>query len=319
MAGAVAAILISAAGALAQDAPAAPLTIVVPFAAGGPGDRVAQLLAAPMAEALGREVRVEQIVGGGGTVGAAAVAKAAPDGNTLLLYHVGMATGPALYKDLPYDPVADFSPVGLVNELPMVLIGRKDLPADDLKGLADYLKANGESVRFSSAGVGSASHLCGLLIMKALGIRMTHLPYPGTAPAIKDLIAGKGDILCDQSVNATDPILAGDVKAYATTAHARVPALPDVPTAAEAGLPEIEFTNWNGLFAPAGTPEEAIGQLAGALRTSLADEDVIAKLAELGSTASSQDDATPAALKARLQSEIERWQPLIKEAGVQPE
>jgi tripartite-type tricarboxylate transporter receptor subunit TctC len=316
---AAAAILVSAAGAPAQESPGAPLTIVVPFAAGGPGDRVAQLLAGPMAEALGREVRVEQIVGGGGTVGAAAVARAAPDGNTVLLYHVGMATGPALYKNLPYDPVADFSPVGLVNELPMVLIGRKDLPPDDLKGLADYLKVEGEAVTFASAGVGSASHLCGLLLMDGLGIRMKHAPYTGTAPAIEDLIAGKVDILCDQSVNATDRILAGAVKAYATTAPARLAALPDVPTAAEAGLPAIEFTNWNGLFAPAGTPEEAIGQLAAALRATLADKTVIASLAGLGSTASGQDDATPAALKARLQSEIERWQPLIRQAGVQPE
>jgi tripartite-type tricarboxylate transporter receptor subunit TctC len=315
IAAAFAAMLVSA-SAGAQDYPTQSITIVVPFSAGGPTDTVARLLGEAMSKDLGQQVIVENVTGAGGTVGAARVANAEPDGYTLLLYHIGMATSATLYRNLPYDTLNAFEYVGLVNEVPMVVVGKKDFEPTDFKSLVDYVKANKDTVTYANAGIGSGSHLCGMLFMSAIDTQLTTVPYQGTGPAMTDLLGGQVDFLCDQTTNATNQIKAGSIKAYATTAAQRVAALPDVPTAAEVGLKQFEFGVWHGLYAPKGTPAPVIERLTASLQLALKDPVVLERFAALGATASTAEEATPAALKAKLESEIARWKPLIEAAGV---
>jgi tripartite-type tricarboxylate transporter receptor subunit TctC len=301
--------------AFAQDYPNRPITFVVPFAAGGPTDTVTRLIAEPMSKALGQQIVVENVTGAGGTLAAGQVATAEPDGYTVLMHHIGMSTAPSLYPDLPYKPLEAFAPIGLVTEVPMTIIGRKDLEPQTLKELIDYVKAHKDEVTYANAGIGAASHLCGLLFMSAIDTQVTTVPYQGTGPALTDLVGGQVDFMCDQTTNTTGQIKGGEVKAYAITTKARNGALPDVPTAEEAGLPGFEVSVWHGLYAPAGTPDDIVQKLSSALKTALKDQNVIDSLAKLGSGPVAEDQATPEALRERLKSQIDLWKPIIAAAG----
>ena len=303
---------------LAADAAGYPertITVVVPFAAGGPTDTVTRLVAESMSKDLGQQVIVENVGGAGGTLGAGRVASADPDGYTLLLHHIGMATSATLYRKLAYDTLNAFEYVGLVTEVPMTIVARKDLEATDLKGLVDYAKANKDKVTVANAGIGAASHLCGMLFMSSIGTPLVTVPYKGTGPAMTDLLGGQVDIMCDQTTNTTKQIQGGTIKAYAVTSPARLSVLPDVPTTKEGGLEGMEVSIWHGVYAPKGTPAEVTERLSQSLQKALKDPNVIARFAELGTVPSSDADATPAALKAKLEGEIARWKPIIEAAG----
>jgi tripartite-type tricarboxylate transporter receptor subunit TctC len=315
----VAALALGFAAASAQDYPSGPVTIVVPFSAGGPTDTVTRLIAESMSQTLGQQIIVENVGGAGGTLGARRVAQAEPDGYTLLVHHIGMATSATLYRSLPYDPQSAFAPVGLITEVPMTLVGRPDFPPADLPELVSYVKENADQVLYAHAGIGAASQLCGMLIMQALDTQLTTVPYQGTGPAMTDLMGGQVDFMCDQTTNTTNPIKAGSIKAYAAFTDERLDVLPDLPTADEAGLEGIEIAIWHGLYAPAGTPEDVVARLSDALKTALADEHVVQRFAELGTAPVPPEAATPAALQEKLLSEIERWRPVIEEAGVYAE
>ncbi len=311
-----AAAALAAGAAWAQDYPTQPINVVVPFAAGGPTDTVTRLVAQAMSRELGQQIVVENVGGAGGTLGAARVAQANADGYTLLLHHIGMSTAPTLYRELPFDPLTDFEYIGLVTEVPMVFVGRNDLEVDTLEDAIAWIREEGENVMYANAGIGAASHLCGLLFMNSIDTQMTTIPYQGTAPAVTDLMGGQVDFLCDQTTNTTQQIRDGAIKPFAVTVPERLDSLPDLPTTAEAGLGDFEITIWHGLYAPAGTPDEVVSSLTAALQTALQDETVIERFADLGTAPSPQEDATPEALKAKVESEIELWRPLIDAAGV---
>jgi tripartite-type tricarboxylate transporter receptor subunit TctC len=296
--------------------PEAPINIIVPFAAGGPTDTVTRLVAEPMSATLGQQVVVQNVAGAGGTLAAGQVAVAPADGYTVLMHHIGMSTAPSLYADLPYDPLVDFKPIGLVTEVPMTIIGRKDFEPTTLQELVDYVKANSDTVTYANAGVGAASHLCGLLFMTAIDTKVTEVPYDGTGPAMEDLIGSQVDFMCDQTTNTAEQIRAGTVKAYAITSPERNEALPDVPTTAESGLPDVQVGVWHGLYVPKDTPDEIVAALTNALKTALADQNVIDKFAELGTVPVPDDQATPEAHRAKLEAQIELWRPIIEAAGV---
>ncbi len=302
--------------AAAQSYPEQPITIVVPFSAGGPTDTVTRLVAQAMSEDLGQQIVVENVGGAGGTLGAARVAQADNDGYTLLLHHIGMATTAILYRELPYDAFEDFAHIGLVTEVPMVMVGRSDLEAETLEEVVEYVRAGGEDVMYANAGIGAASHLCGLLFMNAIDTQMTTIPYQGTGPAVTDLMGGQVDLMCDQTTNTTNQIRDGSIKGYAVTVPERLESLPDLPTTAEAGIEGFEVTIWHGLYAPAGTPDEIVARLTESLQVALQDEAVIERFADLGTSPSPQEDATPEALRAKVQNEIDLWRPIIEAAGV---
>ena len=299
----------------AQSYPDRTISMIVPFSAGGPTDTVARLIAEAMSKELGQQVIVENAAGAGGTLGAARLAAAEPDGYTLLLHHIGMATSATLYRKLPYEPLNSFDYIGLVTEVPMVVVARKDFEPVDLKALVEHVKANADKVTLANAGIGAASHLCGMLFMSQVGAKLTTVPYKGTGPALTDLMGSQVDLMCDQSTNTAKQIKAGEIKAYATTTKERLKALPDIPTAAEAGLDGLDVGVWHGIYVPKGTPQEAIDKLSAALQKALADPTVIERFAELGTVPVAADEATPAALKAKLEGEIERWKPVITAAG----
>jgi tripartite-type tricarboxylate transporter receptor subunit TctC len=302
--------------ATAQDYPTRTITVVVPFAAGGPTDTVARLIAQSMSKSLGQTVIIENTAGAGGTIGVEKVARSKPDGYTLLLMHIGISTAPSLYRNLRFDPQKDLEPIGLITDVPMTFIAKKDFPPKDMKELISYVKANKDKVTYANAGIGAASHLCGMLFMTAIATDLTTIPYKGTGPAMTDLIGGQVDFLCDQTTNTTPQIKGGKVKAYAVTTRKRVKSLPDLPTVDEAGLHGFEVAVWHGLWAPAGTPKPAIAKLNAALKTALKDPNVVSKFAELGTEPVPQDRASPEVLRAFLKSEIEKWAPIIKKAGV---
>ncbi|MER8920732.1 MULTISPECIES: tripartite tricarboxylate transporter substrate-binding protein [unclassified Mesorhizobium] len=299
----------------AQTYPERTITIVVPFAAGGPTDTVTRLVAEAMSKDLGQQIIVENVGGAGGTLGAGRVANADPDGYTLLIHHIGMATSATLYRKLAYDTLNAFEYVGLVTEVPMAIVARKDLEPADLKGLVEYAKTNKDTITVANAGIGAASHLCGMLFMSAIGTPLVTVPYKGTGPAMTDLLGGQVDIMCDQTTNTTKQIQGGTIKAYAVTTPERLDVLKDVPTTIEAGLPAVQVGIWHGLYAPKGTPAEITGRLSKSLQVALKDPNVIARFAELGTKPSSEADATPAALKTKLEGEITRWKPIIEAAG----
>ena len=314
--GIAAAALAFALPASAQDYPNRVITMIVPFAAGGPTDTVARLIAEPMSKTLGQQVIIENVGGAGGTIGAARVAKADPDGYTLLLHHIGQATSATLYRNLDYKPGEAFAGIGLVTDVPMTFVARGNFEAKSMQELVDYAKAQKDGATLGNAGVGSASHLCGMLFMDAIGTQLTTVSYKGTGPAMNDLLTGSFDFMCDQTTNTTSQIKAGSIKVYAVTTEKRVPSLPDVPTTAEAGLPDFRIGIWHGLYAPKGTPQPVIDKVAAALQGALKDPNVIARFADLGTEPVAQDQATPAALDAHLKAEIAKWQPVIQAAGV---
>ena len=303
------------AGTAYAEYPERTITMVVPFSAGGPTDTVARLIAESMSKDLGQQVIVENVGGAGGTLGAGRVATADPDGYTVLLHHIGMATSATLYRNLAYKPLEAFDYVGLVTDVPMTIVARKDFEPTDLKGLIDYVKANADKITVANAGIGAASHLCGMMFMSAIGTPLVTVPYKGTGPAMTDLLGGQVDIMCDQTTNTTKQIQGGTIKAYAVTSPARLGNLPDIPTAEEGGLPGFQVGIWHGIYAPKGTPGEVTERLSKSLQLALKDPNVVARFAELGTAPSSDSDATPAGLKAKLESEIARWKPVIEAAG----
>lgn len=301
---------------LAQEYPTKTITMIVPFAAGGPTDTVARLIAQSMGKELKQQVIVENVAGAGGTLGAGRVARSAPDGYTVFLHHIGQSTAPALYKKLSYNAIDDFEPVGLVTDVPMTLVARKDFPPKDLKELVAYVKANKDKVSYANAGLGAASHLCGMLFMSAIETDLTTVPYKGTGPAMNDLLGGQVDFMCDQTTNTTSQIKAGKIKAYGVTTKTRAPSLKDLPTLDEAGLPNFEVAVWHGLYAPKATPSPIVDKLAKALQVALKDPVLIQRFNELGTEPVAENRATPQALRAHLKAEIDRWGPIIKKAGV---
>jgi tripartite-type tricarboxylate transporter receptor subunit TctC len=295
-----------------------PVTIVVPFAAGGPTDRVARDLAEAMRKPLGATVVVENVAGAGGTIGANKVAKAPQDGHTVFLHHIGMATSPALYRKLPYNTLEDFEYLGMVNDVPMTLIGRPTLPANNYKELATWIEQNKGKINLGNAGLGAASHLCGLMFQSALKVDMTTVPYKGTAPALNDLMGGQIDLLCDQTTNTTGQIEGKTVKAFAVTTNKRLttPALKDLPTLQESGLKGFEVTIWHGMYAPKGTPADVTAKINAALKTALKDPDFIKKQQALGAVVVSDKRSDAAEHKKFVAAEIAKWDPVIKAAGV---
>ncbi|GAA1617546.1 tripartite tricarboxylate transporter substrate-binding protein [Nonomuraea maheshkhaliensis] len=292
------------------------ITIVVPFSAGGPTDTVTRLIATPMAAKLGGKIVVQNVEGAGGTVGAGEVSRADPDGYTVLMHHIGMSTAPALYQNLGYKPVESFETIGLVTEVPMTIVARKDFEPKTLQELVTYVKANSGKVTLANAGIGAASHLCGLLFQSASGVKLQEVPYEGTGPALTDLVGGQVDFMCDQTTNTSGQITAGEVKAYAVTTPERVKSLPDLPTTTEGGLPDLKVSVWHGLYAPKGTPKEVVQKLSEALQAALTDQKVIDQMAKLGTAPVPAADATPQAHLTKLQEQLGTWAKVIADAGV---
>ncbi len=306
--------------AVAQGYPGTkPISIVVPFAAGGPTDRVARDLAEAMRKPMGGiSIVVENAAGAGGSIGANKVAKATADGYTLLLHHIGMATMPTLVRNIPFKVDSDFEYLGMVNDVPMTLISKPMMPANNYKELAVWINQNKGKINLGNAGVGSASHLCGLLLQNALQVDMTTVPYKGTAPAMTDLIGGQIDLMCDQTTNTTTQIDAKKVKAFAVTTATRLttPVLKDIPTLQESGVKGFEITIWHGLYAPKGTPADVQAKLSAALKVALKDPDFIKKQEGLGAVVVNDKRVEPAEHKKFVAAEIAKLSPIIKAAGV---
>lgn len=311
----VIALIAAAAAAHAATFPEKTITVIVPFAAGGPTDTVARLVAQSMGTTLKQQFIIENVGGAGGTIGAARAAKSAPDGYTLLLHHIGQSTAPTLYRKLSYDAITAFDPIGLITDVPMTLVAREDFPAKDLKELLAYVKTNKNKVTYANAGIGSASHLCGMLFMSAIATDLTTVPYKGTGPAMNDLLGKQVDLMCDQSTNTSGQIKGGKIKAYGVTTKTRLGSLPNIPTMNEAGLPGFEIAIWHGLYAPKGTPKPVIDALSNALKIALKDATVKQRFADLGTEPVADNRATPEALQAHLKAEIDKWAPIIKKAG----
>jgi len=287
-----------------------------PAAAGGPTDTLTRVLAQSMGNAIKSQFIIENAGGAGGIIGINKAAKARPDGYTLLLYHIGMATAPALYRKLPYDTLADFDYIGQVADVPMTVIAKKATPAADFREFLAYIKANRDKVTYAQAGIGSASYLCGLLFMSSIDAQFTQIPYKGTGPAMNDIIGGQVDFICDQTTNTVPQIKSGNVKVYAVTTPARLPSLPDVPTLDEQGVKGFDLVVWNGLYAPRGTPKPALDKLVGALQAAVQDPAFKSRLGELGAEPVPVAKATPDSLRTLLKTEVDKWTPIIKKSGV---
>lgn len=304
-----------ASAAQAQNYPTKPITMIVPFAAAGPTDILGRIIAQSMSTALKQTVIVQNVGGAGGTIGVDKVAKAKPDGYTILLQNIGMSTSPTLYRKLSYNPLTDFEYIGLVADVPMTLIARKDFPADNFKDFVAYVKAHKDKVTLAHAGLGASSQLCGLLFMNAIETNLTTVPYKGTAPAMNDIPGGQVDLLCDQTTNTTGQIKSSKVKVFGVTSKVRVASLKDIATLDEQGLKDFEVVVWHGIFAPKGTPKNALDALVAGLQAALKDPHVKLLLADLGTEPVAQAKGTPEALQALLKSEIGKWSPLIKNAS----
>jgi tripartite-type tricarboxylate transporter receptor subunit TctC len=310
-------VALASAGALAAY-PEKPITIVVPFAAGGPTDKVARDLAVVLGKNLNNQtVVVDNVGGAGGTLGAAKVAKAAPDGYTFLLHHIGMATSPALYRKMPYDTMGDFEFLGMVNDVPMTIVGRPTLPANNFAELRTWVNANKGKINLANAGLGAASHLCGLLFQQSLQVDMTTVPYKGTGPAMTDLMGGQVDIMCDQTTNTTAQIAGGRVKGFAVTTlkPLTTPGLTNLPTLDSQGMKGFNVSIWHGMYAPKGTPKAILDQVNAALRKSLQDADFIKKQEALGAVVITDNRLSGAEHRKFVEAEIAKWGPVIKAAG----
>lgn len=314
---AVASVLLAGVGAARAEFPEKPVTLVVPFAAGGPSDKIARDLAEALRKKLNQTVIVENVGGAGGTLGAAKVATATADGYTLLAHHIGFATAPTLYRKLAYKGIDDFAYLGLINEAPSTLIGRTTLPAKSFADLRKWIAADPTKVNLAHAGVGSASHLCGLMLQSALKTELTTVPYKGTGPAMTDLMGGKVDLMCEQATNAVPQIEGGKVRAFAVTSKERmkIPSLASLPTLAESGLPDFSVTVWHGLYAPKNTPAPVLAKLNDALRGALKDPELIKRQEALGITVVSDARVEPAAHKKFVEAEVARWAKVIQAAG----
>jgi tripartite-type tricarboxylate transporter receptor subunit TctC len=313
---AIAAALTLATSAVAQQYPTKSILMLVPYAAGGPTDTVARVVAQSMAKPLGQTVIVENKPSAGGILAPEQVKNSKADGYTILIHHIGMATVPALYRQLRFNPLTDFDYIGLINEVPMTIIANEKVPAKNLQEFLAYIKSNKDKVSYANAGIGAASHLCGMLFMSAIQTDLLTVPYKGTGPAMNDLLGGQVTFMCDQTTNTTSQIKSGKVKAYGVTAPQRVSSLPDLPTLQEQGLKGADVAIWHALYAPKGTPKPVIDKLVSALQETVKDESVKKRFADLGATTYPPEKATPQALQAHLKSEIDKWTPLIKKAGV---
>jgi len=301
---------------LAQEYPTKPINIIVPAAAGGPTDTLTRVLAQAMGEALRQQMIIENVGGAGGTIGINRAAKARPDGYTLLLYHIGMATSPALYRKLPYDTLNDFDYIGQVADVPMMLIAKKTMAAANFREFLPYAKANKDKLTYANAGLGSASYLCGILFMSAIDANFTMVPYKGTGPAMNDLVGGQVDFMCDQTTNTVPQIKSGNVKAYGVTTASRLASMPDLPTLDEQGLKGFDLVVWNGLFGPKGMPKPAVEKLVAALQTAVQAPAFRARLADLGAEPVPLSKANPGSLGNLLKAEVDKWGPIIKKTGV---
>lgn len=301
----------------AQDYPSHPITMVMPYAPGGPGDVITRVIAGAMQKTLGQQIIVDNTAGASGTIGSTKVARSKADGYTLLMIHVSHATSLAMFKNLPYHPVDDFEPIGSATTGPMVILARNEFPARDLNEFVAYLKANPSKVSLAHAGVGSASHLCGLMLMSTLKVKLNEIPYKGTGPALNDLMGGQVDILCDQTSGTVPAVKGGKIKAYAAAGKSRLPSLPEVPAISEAGVEGFDINISFGLYAPKGTPKPVLDQLSAALQKAVADPDVRKRLEGMGISAVSADRARPEALRAHLRNEMDTLGSLLIKAGVQ--
>ena len=299
----------------AQTYPSKPISLIVPFAAGGPTDVLARTLAASMTKNLGQTVVVENRLGAGGTVAAAAVSKANPDGYTFLIHHNGMATAPTLYRKLPYNVETDFTYVSLLADVPMTLLGRKTLPPNNMVEFIAYAKKEGDKVNLANAGLGAVSQLCGTLLQQALGVGFTAIPFSGTGPAMTALLGGQLDVLCDQTTQTLPQIKADKVKLYGVTTAERLASLPNAPTLRESGLKDFEIVVWHGIYGPKGIPPEVVARFNLAIKEALKDPAVVQKINDLGAVIVPESKQNPAALQAWLSSEIAKWGPLLKAAG----
>ena len=296
--------------------PERPITLIVPFAAGGPTDVVARIVGDNMSRTLGQQIVVENVTGAGGTTGTTRGAQATPDGYTIVMGHMGThGAAPSVYPNLKYDPQKDFLPIGMAAGTPILIVARKNFPPKDLKEFIAHLKANSEKLNEAQAGVGSVSHTTCSLLNSLLGAKPTRVPYQGTGPALNDLVGGQVDYMCDQIVNLTPQIQAGSIKAYAIATEKRSPALPDVPTTKEGGLPEFQVTAWNALFAPKGTPPEVVSKLNAALVKALDDETTRKRLLDLGADIPDKAGRSPEALQKLVASEVARWGKVLKVAS----
>jgi len=309
------ALLLTVSPAAAQSYPTKPISIIVPAAAGGPTDTISRIAAQAMSKLLGQTITIENVGGAGGTIGTTRAVRAEPDGYTLLIYHVGLSTAATLYRKLPYDTRTAFTPIGLLTDAPMTIIARSNYEPNTLRELVDHLKKPGTKASMGNAGVGSASHLCGMLFLSETKVQVTTVPYRGTGPVMNDLIGKQIDLSCDQATNTTGPILGKTVKGYAVTTKARLKSLPDLPTADEAGLKGFELGVWHGLFAPKGLPPAIVARLSTALRSALKDPDLVKRFNDINTEPMSDAKATPEAAQQTLLSEIDRWAPIIKASG----
>jgi len=303
----------------AQEFPSRPITIIVPYAPGGSTDVLGRTLAEAMSKELKTPVILENVGGAGGTIGTSRAAKSTANGYTLLFHNMGHAAAPWLYRSLNYDPLNDFEPIGLVADVPMILVAKKNLPARNLEELVAHVRSQKDKVAFAHAGNGSTTHLCSVLLMSTIQVEMTLVPYRGTGPALQDLISGQVDLLCDQPVATTGHLKSGLIKAYAIANKTRIPSLPDVPTFREAGLQGFEIEVWHGLYAPKGTPSEVIEKLTRALQSALRDPALVQRFASLGTAPVVASRINPQSLRTHLKSEIDRWGPILKKAGVTAE
>ena len=312
---AAASILASHPAAAQGNFPTKPITIIVPAAAGGPTDTVARLIGEAMGRTLGQTILVENVGGAGGTIGMARASKSAPDGYTLAIWHIAHATAPALYDSIKYDVVNDFDHLGRITDVPMTLVSKPALAANNVTELLAWIRSNGDKAVYGHAGIGSASHLCMLMLMKELGVQMNGIPYRGTGPAMNDLLSNQFDLMCDQTTNTTNQIKEGKIKGFAVTTKAKVSSLPDLPTLDSSAVKGFEASAWHALWAPKGLPKEATDKLVAALQAALKDPKVIERFANLGTEPVAAELATPAALKAHLTAEVPRWGAVIKAAG----
>ncbi|MCB5175517.1 tripartite tricarboxylate transporter substrate binding protein BugD [Microvirga lenta] len=311
---------LAASGAQAQNYPTRPITMIVPFAAGGPTDVVARIVTDHMSRTLGQQIVIENVAGAGGTTGITRAAQSQPDGYTIMMGHMGThGAAPALYPNLRYDPTKDFAPIGLAAGTPILIVARKDFPAKDLKGFLDHMKANGDKVNMAHAGVGSVSHSTGILFNSIIGAKPTMVAYRGTGPALNDLMANTVDYMTDQIVNVAPQIQGGNIKAYAIATPERSPALPDVPTTKEAGLGDYQVSAWNAVFAPKGTPPDVVAKLNDALVKALSDENTRKRLQDLGGVIPAPEERTPESLQKLVESEVARWTPVLQAAGAKAE
>jgi tripartite-type tricarboxylate transporter receptor subunit TctC len=311
-----AALAVSAGAAIAQGYPTKPVVVVIPFAAGGPTDTLGRYLGQVMSKSLKQQVLIDNTVGAGGTIAVGKVARAKPDGYMILLHHIGMSTAPALYRKLSFNPLTDFEYIGQVADVPMTVIARKDLPPDNFKDFMSYIQKNKAKLNYGNAGLGAASHLCGLLLLSSMQTDVQTVPYNGTGPAMTALLGGQIDFMCDQTTNTTAQIMSGGVKVFGVTSAKRVASLPQVPTLQEQGLKNFDVVVWHGLYAPKGTPKPVLDRLNAALKIAVQDAGFKEGLAKLGSVPVPVEKATPQNLQAHLKAEIDKWTPVIKKAGV---